>query len=78
MENIPHWKANDAVLIKEEVETSPNYGMPPNERPIEQHLRLGLINLDKPPNPSSHEVVSWVKRILGVRHAGHGGTLEAN
>lgn len=70
-------KANMDLHIKEEIETNSKYGMPPNERSLEQHLRLGLVNLDKPPNPSSHEVVSWVKKIIGVSHAGHGGTLEA-
>jgi len=39
-------------------------------------LRFGVINLDKPPGPSSHEVAAWVRRILGVKQAGHGGTLE--
>jgi len=33
--------------------------------------------LDKPPGPSSHEVTAWVRKILGVKKAGHGGTLEA-
>lgn len=32
--------------------------------------------MDKPSNPSSHEVVSWVKRILGVEKTGHSGTLD--
>jgi len=36
-----------------------------------------LINLDKPSGPSSHEVVAWVEKMLGLKHAGHGGTLEA-
>ncbi len=77
MKNIPIWKVRRDVITKEEVETNPNYGMHPDKRPLELHLRFGLINLDKPPNPSSHEVVAWVKKILGVKHAGHGGTLEA-
>lgn len=38
--------------------------------------RSGFINLDKPANPSSHEVVSWVKRILRVQKTGHSGTLD--
>ncbi|MDD1775920.1 MAG: RNA-guided pseudouridylation complex pseudouridine synthase subunit Cbf5, partial [Candidatus Methanomethylicus sp.] len=33
-------------------------------------------NLDKPPGPSSHEVVAWVKRLLDLGRAGHGGTLD--
>ena len=32
--------------------------------------------MDKPSNPSSHEVVSWVKRILRVEKTGHSGTLD--
>lgn len=39
-------------------------------------IRYGIINLDKPSNPSSHEVVSWVKKILGVEKTGHCGTLD--
>jgi H/ACA ribonucleoprotein complex subunit 4 len=38
--------------------------------------RSGIINLDKPANPSSHEVVAWVKRILRVEKTGHSGTLD--
>ncbi len=56
--------------------TSPEYGTPPWERPIEQHIRLGVIPLDKPPGPTSHEVVAWVKRMFGLSKAGHGGTLD--
>ena len=36
----------------------------------------GCINLDKPANPSSHEVVAWVKRILHCERTGHSGTLD--
>jgi len=39
-------------------------------------LNYGVINLDKPANPSSHEVVSWIKRILRVEKTGHSGTLD--
>lgn len=35
-----------------------------------------MINLDKPSNPSSHEVVAWVKKILKVDKTGHSGTLD--
>lgn len=38
--------------------------------------RSGFINLDKPANPSSHEVVAWIKRILRVDKTGHSGTLD--
>jgi hypothetical protein len=29
-----------------------------------------VINLDKPANPSSHEIVAWVKKILDVEKTG--------
>jgi H/ACA ribonucleoprotein complex subunit 4 len=77
MEKTPLWKVNDEFLMKDEIEDVSDFGVPPNKRSIDQLLRFGIINLDKPPNPSSQEVVSWVKKILNVKHAGHGGTLEA-
>merc|ERR1712070_1013074 len=48
----------------------------PLARPLRQHLSYGVINLDKPSNPSSHEVVSWIKKILRVEKTGHSGTLD--
>jgi predicted rRNA pseudouridine synthase len=56
--------------------TSPDYGTPPWARPIEQHIKLGVIPLDKPPGPTSHEVVAWIKRMFNLSKAGHGGTLD--
>ena len=40
------------------------------------HCSAGTLNLDKPSNPSSHEVVAWIKRILRVQKTGHSGTLD--
>jgi len=34
--------------------------------------------LDKPPGPTSHEVVAWVKKLLELDRAGHGGTHDPN
>lgn len=51
-------------------------GCSPLQRPIEEYVRSGFINLDKPANPSSHEVVAWIKRILRVEKTGHSGTLD--
>lgn len=56
--------------------TDPQYGCPPNMRPIEQHLLMGVINLNKPSGPTSHEVTAWVKAILGLKRAGHSGSLD--
>lgn len=51
-------------------------GHSPLKRPIGEYMRYGVINLDKPSNPSSHEVVAWIKKILRVEKTGHSGTLD--
>ncbi len=51
-------------------------GCSPLRRAIADYVRSGCINLDKPANPSSHEVVAWIKRILRVEKTGHSGTLD--
>ena len=71
------WEIQRELVVKAEEETNKRYGHKPEERPIQEHVRFGVINLDKPAGPSSHEVTAWVRRILKVGRAGHGGTLEA-
>jgi len=51
-------------------------GSTPHKRPLAEYLKYGVINLDKPANPSSHEVVAWIKTILQVEKTGHSGTLD--
>jgi len=51
-------------------------GSNPLKRNIQDYVRTGFINLDKPANPSSHEVVAWIRRILRVDKTGHSGTLD--
>ncbi|KAJ8549826.1 hypothetical protein K7X08_033533 [Anisodus acutangulus] len=51
-------------------------GFSPLKRPLAEYIRYGILNLDKPANPSSHEVVAWIKRILRVEKTGHSGTLD--
>ncbi|XP_050216969.1 H/ACA ribonucleoprotein complex subunit 4-like [Mercurialis annua] len=51
-------------------------GYSPLKRPLAEYIRYGVMNLDKPSNPSSHEVVAWIKRILRVEKTGHSGTLD--
>ncbi len=56
--------------------TDDAYGTYYDKRPIEQLLNYGLIILDKPPGPTSHETVAWTKRILKLPKIGHSGTLD--
>lgn len=72
----PPWEDKRRRLVKAEEETDSRYGSKTTERSIEDHVKFGIINLDKPAGPSSHEVTAWVKRLLALEHAGHGGTLD--
>jgi H/ACA ribonucleoprotein complex subunit 4 len=56
--------------------TNDNYGQYPDKRSIESLLYYGLVLIDKPAGPTSHEVVAWIKRILEIEKAGHSGTLD--
>lgn len=37
---------------------------------------IGFLRIDKPQGVTSHDVVSHVRRALGVRRVGHAGTLD--
>ncbi len=56
--------------------THDEYGTYYDKRNVEQLFNYGLIILDKPPGPTSHEVVAWCKRILKLPKIGHSGTLD--
>ena len=56
--------------------TDDEYGTYYDRRNLEQLLNYGLILLDKPPGPTSHETVAWTKRILKIPKIGHSGTLD--
>jgi H/ACA ribonucleoprotein complex subunit 4 len=64
------------LITKSKSITNPEYGCKPEEREINDYISRGVINLDKPSGPTSHEVDSWIKRILKLDKTGHGGTLD--
>ena len=72
----PPWETKREVHIKHEDTTDSKYGHKPEDRPGDQYIRYGVINLDKPAGPTSHEVAAWTKRILKLDVIGHGGTLD--
>jgi H/ACA ribonucleoprotein complex subunit 4 len=72
----PPWETKRETLIKSEDQTNPKYGHKPSERPDKEYIQYGVINLDKPAGPTSHEVAAWTKKILKLTVIGHGGTLD--
>ncbi len=54
----------DSLLVRTGHFTPIPHGSTPLRRDLKSYVSSGVINLDKPSNPSSHEVVAWIKRIL--------------
>ncbi len=76
MGQLPFERKESKLLIREKAETSEKFGCDPYERPMHDMIEYGMFNLDKPSGPTSHEVTSYVKKILGIDKAGHSGTLD--
>ncbi len=72
----PPWEVERKLLVRMEAESNPDYGEDPYQRPIDRLLKLGVLNIDKPRGPTSHEIAFTVKELLGAERAGHGGTLD--
>jgi len=73
---VPPWENTREMRIKAQDTTDPKYGHKPSERPAEDYIRYGVINMDKTAGPTSHEVAAWIKKIMHLTHIGHGGTLD--
>jgi len=69
-------KNYDKLLVRSSHFTPISSGNSPLRRDLQSYVKSGVINLDKPSNPSSHEVVAWLRRILRVEKTGHSGTLD--
>lgn len=69
-------KNYDKMNVRSQHFTLLENGWSPLQRPLKEYIKYGMINLDKPSNPSSHEVVSWIKHILKCDKTGHAGTLD--
>ena len=62
--------------IDPSAKTNNSFGCNPEERPLEELLECGIILVDKPPGPSSHQLAAWARSMLGINRIGHGGTLD--
>ncbi|MBW3002202.1 RNA-guided pseudouridylation complex pseudouridine synthase subunit Cbf5 [Candidatus Woesearchaeota archaeon] len=64
------------ILTKKESETDSSYGCKPEERPVDVLINYGVVNINKPKGPTSHQVAEYVQKILCINKAGHSGTLD--
>lgn len=47
-----------------------------NSRNIQDLINLGLLNIDKPSDWTSFDVVNYIRKMFGLNKAGHLGTLD--
>ncbi len=69
-------KIERKVIVRKEAKTDNRYGCRQEERSAEEIINYGIVNIDKPKGPTSHQVSDYVKKILGIEKAGHSGTLD--
>ncbi|QKQ99814.1 tRNA pseudouridine synthase A [Metallosphaera tengchongensis] len=67
---------NKRWIVFREYEPTAEYGTSPDKRDIRSLINTSIVNVDKPPGPTSHEVAFWVKTMFNLNRVGHGGTLE--
>lgn len=76
MGSLPFERIKREVLVRQKLETSKKFGSNPETQPIKDLLECGVINIDKPSGPTSHQVSSFVQKILHIPKSGHSGTLD--
>lgn len=66
----------EKMIVRSSHFTPLPFGCSPSQRSLREYIKAGVLSLDKPSNPSSHEVVSWIKKIIRADKTGHSGTLD--
>jgi H/ACA ribonucleoprotein complex subunit 4 len=63
-------------LIKDANALPDKWGKRPSDRSVGELLNGGVIALDKPAGPTSHQATAWARNALHVESISHGGTLD--
>lgn len=64
------------MLVKDPDAIPDRWGKRPSDRSVGELLSGGVIILDKPSGPTSHQATAWVREALKCEKVGHGGTLD--
>jgi len=76
MSKLPFESMDRSLVIKRDYTSSLKFGKRPEERSTEEIIKFGMINVDKPAGPTSHQISAFVKDIMHLERAGHSGTLD--
>ncbi|MDR0523270.1 MAG: RNA-guided pseudouridylation complex pseudouridine synthase subunit Cbf5 [Candidatus Methanoplasma sp.] len=64
------------MLIKDPSAIKDRWGKRPSDRTMGELMQAGVIALDKPKGPTSHQATAWARDSLKVEKISHGGTLD--
>ena len=64
------------MIVKDPNAIPDKWGKRPSDRSVGELLQGGVLILDKPSGPTSHQATAWVRDALKVGKVGHGGTLD--
>lgn len=78
MSKLPFETIKRELIVKKEAKTNEKYGKKPEDRSVEEWIRYGIVIVNKPAGPTSHQVSDYVKKILKIKKSGHSGTLDPN
>src|SRR3989338_8239354 len=73
---LPFERTERKILVRKEAETDEKYGCNPQDRKTDEIINYGIVNIDKPKGPTSHQVSAFVQDILHISKSGHSGTLD--
>ncbi len=76
MGHLPFERRETRTLEKSPSDTDPKYGKSPESRSVEEKLERGIVVINKPSGPTSHQVSAYVQNILKIKKSGHSGTLD--
>ena len=64
------------MLVKDPDTIQDKWGKRPSDRSLGELLQAGVIAVDKPQGPTSHQVTLWARNAIQAERVGHGGTLD--
>jgi len=64
------------LIVKDSNALQDKWGKRPSDRSVGELLKGGVLILDKPSGPTSHQATAWVRDALKAESVGHGGTLD--
>ena len=73
---LPFEKIKRELFVKRKSKTDSKFGCSPDERSADELINYGVVNINKPKGPTSHQVSAYVQKILNLKKSGHSGTLD--